>query len=70
MAPYSPPNFRIATKKAMSIIRNRKTVIEDALKNLNLKIITKDVEKNGNSLLAAPQQCPDNEGAANHSSAN
>ena len=53
MAPYSPPNCRIATKKAMSIIRNRKTVIEDALKNLNLKIITKDVEKNGNSLLKA-----------------
>ena len=37
----------------MIIIRNRKTVIEDALKNLNLKIITKDVEKNGNSLLEA-----------------
>ena len=53
MAPYSPPNCRIATKKAMSIIRNRNTVIEDALKNLNLKIITKDVEKNGNSLLEA-----------------
>ena len=53
MTPYSPPSFRIATKKAMSIIRDRKTVIEDALKNLNLKIITKNVEKNGNSLLEA-----------------
>ena len=48
IAPYSPPNCKIATKKAMSIIRNRNTVIEDALKKLKLKIITKDIEKNGN----------------------
>ena len=53
MAPYSPPNSRIATKKAISIIRNKNTVIEDALKKLRLKIITKDIEKNGNSLFEA-----------------
>ena len=63
MAPYSPPNCRIANKKAMTIIRNKNTVIEDALKKLNLKIVTKDIEKNGNSLFEAVkisyQKCAD-----------
>ena len=58
MTPYSPPNCKIATKKAMSIIRNRNTVIEDALKKLKLKIITKDIEKNGNSLFESIKKSP------------